>query len=63
MKKQGLAAKMRKSWRKTTKEGKRASAKNLVCQEFKVNAPNHTWVSDITKRRMAVSNSNNRSFF
>lgn len=48
MKGQGLAAKMRKSWKKTTKQGKREAAKNLVCQEFKVKAPNHTWVSDIT---------------
>lgn len=48
MKKGGLAAKMRKSWKKTTKPGKRAAANNLVCQEFKVRTPNHTWVSDIT---------------
>jgi len=48
MKKEGLAAKMRKSWKKTTKPGRRAAAKNLVSQEFKVSAPNHTWVSDIT---------------
>lgn len=48
MKKQGLAAKMRKSWKRTTKQGKREAAKNLVCQEFKVPFPNHTWVSDIT---------------
>lgn len=48
MKQQGLAAKMRKSWKRTTKEGKREAAKNLVCQEFRVSRPNHTWVSDIT---------------
>jgi len=48
MKKEGLAAKMRKSWKKTTKPGRRAAAKTLVSQEFKVSAPNHTWVSDIT---------------
>ena len=48
MRKQGLAAKMRKSWKKTTKQGRKEAAKNLVCQEFRVNSPNHTWVSDIT---------------
>lgn len=48
MRKQGLAAKMRKSWKKTTKQGNREAAKNLVCQEFKVSSPNHTWVSDIS---------------
>ena len=48
MKNQGLSAKMRKSWEKTTKQGKREAAKNLVCQEFRVDTPNHTWVSDIT---------------
>ena len=48
MRKQGLAAKIRKSWKKTTKQGKREAAKNLVNQNFKVRTPNHTWVSDIT---------------
>lgn len=48
MKRQGLAAKMRKSWKKTSTQGKREASKNLVCQEFKVKVPNHTWVSDIT---------------
>lgn len=48
MREQGLAAKMRKSWKKTTKQAKREPAKNLVCQEFKVGGPSHTWVSDIT---------------
>lgn len=48
MRKQGIAAKMRKSWKRTTKQGKRKAADNLVCQEFQVSLPNHTWVSDIT---------------
>jgi len=48
MKKQGLAAKMRKSWKSSTKQGKREAAENMVCQEFTVPFPNHTWVSDIT---------------
>lgn len=48
MRKQGLAAKMRKSWKKTTRQGKRDAAANLICQEFKAEAPNKKWVSDIT---------------
>ena len=48
MRKEGIAAKMRKSWKKTTKQGKRKGAKNLLSQKFKVDEPNHTWVSDIT---------------
>lgn len=48
MRKHGLVAKMRKSWKKTTQQGKRKASKNLVCREFKVSVPNHTWVSDIT---------------
>lgn len=48
MKKEGLAAKMRRSWKRTTKAGKKEAAKNLVCQKFTVPFPNHTWVSDIT---------------
>lgn len=48
MKKNGLAAKMRKSWKKTTKQGKGKTAENLVRQKFKVEVPNQTWVSDIT---------------
>lgn len=48
MRKLGLAAKMRKSWKKTTRQGKREAVQNLVCQEFRVNSPNHVWVSDIT---------------
>lgn len=48
MKKQGLAAKMRKSWKRTTKQSKREAAKNLVCQEFRVSSANRVWVSDIT---------------
>jgi len=48
MKNHGIAAKMRKSWKKTTKQGKRKAASNLVRQEFTKEKPNHTWVSDIT---------------
>jgi putative transposase len=48
MRKQGLVAKMRKSWKRTSKPGKREAAKDLICQEFKVKNPNHIWVSDIT---------------
>ena len=44
MRREGLAAKMRKSWKRTTKQGKRKAAENLVCQKFKVTAPNHTWM-------------------
>lgn len=48
MSKNGIAARMRKSWKRTTKSGKREAAANLVKQKFTVKAPNHTWVSDIT---------------
>jgi len=48
MRKQGLVAKMRKNWKRTTKQGKGKASDNLICQEFKVSRPNHTWVSDIT---------------
>jgi putative transposase len=48
MKENGIAAKMRKSWKRTTKQGKRKAYDNLVKQDFVVAAPNHTWVSDIT---------------
>lgn len=48
MKELGLAAKMRKSWKRTTKQGKREAAKNLICQAFQADEPNRKWVSDIT---------------
>ena len=48
MKNHGIQAKMRKSWKRTTKQGKRAAFANLVKQEFTVAFPNQTWVSDIT---------------
>ena len=48
MKKQGLAAKMRNKWKRTTKPNKREAAKNLVQQKFTVSIPNSVWVSDIT---------------
>jgi transposase InsO family protein len=48
MREHGIAAKMRKSWKRTTKQGKRKAAANLVKQEFIKEEPNHTWVSDIT---------------
>lgn len=48
MRKNGIAAKMRKSWKRTTKQGKREAAPNLVKQNFTVKVPNCTWASDIT---------------
>jgi len=48
MRKEGLKAEMRKSWKVTTKQGKRKAAPNLVVQKFQIGIPNHTWVSDIT---------------
>lgn len=48
MRKSGLAAQMRKKWKRTTIPGKREVAKNLVNQDFTVDFPNSTWVSDIT---------------
>lgn len=44
----GIAAKMRKSWKRTTKQGKREAAENLVNQNFTVKVPNQIWVADIT---------------
>lgn len=48
MKKMGIAARMRKKWKKTTKQGKRKSAKNLIEQNFISTNPDEKWVSDIT---------------
>jgi len=48
MKKNGIAAQIRKSWKKTTKQGKRKASDNLLNQEFTAEAPNQKWVSDIT---------------
>ncbi len=48
MRERGIVAKMRKSWKRTTKPRKREAAENLVKQEFMVDVPNHTWVSDFT---------------
>jgi putative transposase len=48
MRENRIAAKMRKSWKRTTKQGKRKAADNLVKQNFTTASPNHTWVADIT---------------
>lgn len=48
MRKNGLRARMRKQWKRTTLPGKREAALNLVNQDFKVELPNSVWVSDIT---------------
>lgn len=48
MRERGIQAKMQRSWKRTTKQGKRKAAENLVKQEFTVQAPNKVWVSDIT---------------
>lgn len=48
MRKHGIAAKMRKSWKRTTKAGKRKASANLLKQNFRAEAPNEKWVSDIT---------------
>lgn len=49
MKEEGVQAKMRKKWKKTTIVDVRAtSSANLLDQNFKVEEPNKVWVSDIT---------------
>lgn len=48
MKENRLVAQTRKKGKRTTLPGKRQAARNLVQQDFKVNVPNFTWVSDIT---------------
>ena len=48
MRKHGIVAKMRKSWKRTTKAGKRKASDNLLNQDFIAATPNEKWVSDIT---------------
>jgi putative transposase len=48
MRKHGIAAKMRKSWKRTTKAGKRKASDNLLKQNFRAETPNEKWASDIT---------------
>lgn len=48
MREHEIAVKMRPRWKKTTKQGKRQAAENIVRQEFTKEKANHTWVSDIT---------------
>lgn len=49
MRREGLQAKMRKKWKATTKQNKKAeAAPNHLNQNFVAEAPNQVWVSDIT---------------
>ena len=48
MKEHGIAAKMRKSWKRTTQRGKRQAPDNLLKQDFLAESPNEKWVSDVT---------------
>jgi putative transposase len=48
MRRHGIAAKMRKSWKRTTKAGSRKASDNLLNPDFVAMAPNEKWVSDIT---------------
>lgn len=48
MKQNNLIARMRKKWKKTTKQGKRKAAENLLQQNFTAGAPNEKWAGDIT---------------
>lgn len=48
MRENGIAAKMRRNWKRTTKAGKRKSSDNLLRQDFTSAFPNEKWVSDIT---------------
>lgn len=49
MQKAGLAAKMRQSFRRTTRvDGRRKAAPNLLEQDFSAAMPNQKWVADIT---------------
>jgi putative transposase len=49
MKKEGIAAKMRRSFKRTTQvDGKRTVAPNLLQQEFSALSLNQKWVADIT---------------
>ena len=47
--KASISSKIRKTWKKTTKVNKSViAAPNRLQQNFKVDAPNKVWVSDIT---------------
>ncbi len=50
MKQEGIQAKMRKKWKVTTQQSKKAAvvALNHLNQKFLVEEPNQVWVSDIT---------------
>lgn len=48
MRENGIAAKMRRNWKRTTKAGKRKVSDNLLSQDFTSKLPNEKWVSDIT---------------
>ena len=49
MKKEGLQAKMKKRFKRTTKSNPKAkAAPNLLQQDFTAEAPNQRWVTDIT---------------
>ena len=49
MRKASISSKIRKAWKRTTKVNKSAiAAPNRLQQNFKVDAPNKVWVSDIT---------------
>ncbi len=50
MKQEGIQAKMRKKWKVTTQQSKKARviALNHLDQKFLVKEPNQVWVSDIT---------------
>lgn len=48
MRKNGIVAQIRKSWKKTTKQGKGKAAGNLLKQAFTTRHPNEVWVGDIT---------------
>jgi putative transposase len=51
MKKAGIAAKMKKRFKVTTKvDAKAKTAPNLLSQDFTAQAPNQRWVADITYR-------------
>jgi transposase InsO family protein len=49
MRQEGIAAKMRRLFKRTTRvDGRRAVAPNLLQQEFSAPMPNRKWVADIT---------------
>ena len=48
MKSHGIASKLRKCWKRTTRQGKREAFDNHIQQEFYAHFPNQKWVSDIS---------------